>query len=58
MMYDQLLSIHLPEDDLFANLRYEVKEGQEAQWDRLQTGDYDKFWSVCDATMVGLLRSH
>jgi len=57
MMYDQLLSIHLPEDDLFANLRYEVKEGQEAQWDRLQTGDYDKFWSKCDETMVGLLRS-
>jgi len=57
MMYDQAYVIYLPDLELLGNFRYEVKPGQEESWKSLTTGDYGKFSSVCDATMVGLARN-
>lgn len=45
MMYDQAFVIFLPDDELVANFRYEVKPNQEDHWDSLETGDYGKFTS-------------
>lgn len=54
MMYDQAMLIHLPQEDLMANFRYEVNTNK--KWETLQTGDYDEFDSECRKTMVGVVR--
>ena len=52
MIYDQALVIELPSKKLTANFKYTVNTTPH-NYDRLSTGDYDKFISHCDSTMVG-----
>jgi hypothetical protein len=57
MMYDQALVIDLPHEEFMANFRYEVLDSHTNKWESLGTGDYDKFESICHATMVGVVRN-
>lgn len=69
-IYDQALNIELENGMRFvANLRYNIKksitddpftEAQQKgtdQWAQIETGDYDKFDSQCDSTMVGFIHN-
>lgn len=58
MIYDQALTIELdqggPVERITANFKHTVKNSvSPSDWADLQTGDYSKFDSICNQTMVG-----
>ena len=57
MFYDQALVIYLPDEELFANFRYEVKNNDPEAWKELQTENYDDFDYICSKTMVGIVQN-
>ena len=47
----------MPNEELFANFRYEVKSEDPEDWTTLRTLDYDKFDHICSQTMVGIMQN-
>ena len=60
-IYDQAFEVTLTDGTRFlANFKYSLKTYKNstmAQFQQLKTGDYDKFNSECDKTMVGFVQT-